>query len=235
MLNAVPTIRLGRPSRTFDAHASLRSAGVTAASSSCRLSDVIYSQGDAADSVFYIEAGTVKLSVLSHDGREGVIAMLEAGDFFGESALAGRRLRPETATAMTATTVLIIPTGQMTRVLHADNVFAGRFIRHMLARHIRIESDLVDHLLNSSEKRLARTLLLLAHHGQPGQARRVPAISQTTLAQMVGTTRSRVNFFMKRFKRLGFIEEDRGLKVNDSLSTVLLRNDTVDAPARRTG
>ena len=202
-----PTMQVVRAMPTFDANVVLRSAGGRTAS--YRHSDVIFSQGDVADSVFFIRDGVVKLSVLSHSGKEGVVAMLESGDFFGEGALAGRPGRSETATAVTATTLLIIPKEQMIRALHTDHVFSDRFIAHMLARNTRMEGDVVDQLLNASEKRLARALLLLAHYGKPGRARRVlPRISQTVLADMVGTTRSRVNFFMNTFKRRGFIEDD---------------------------
>ena len=223
-----------RATPTFNANVVLRSAGGTTAP--YRPSDVIFSQDDAADSVFCIREGAVKLSVLSHSGKEGVIAILESGDVFGESALAGRPGRLETATAVTATTVLVIPKGQMIRALRTDLAFSDRFIAHMLARTTRREEDLVDQLVNSTEKRLARTLLLLAHHGKPGQARRaVPRISQTVLADMVGTTRARVNFFLNAFKRRGFVEDDGVLKINDSLLTVILQDDAVDAPRRRAG
>jgi CRP/FNR family cyclic AMP-dependent transcriptional regulator len=183
---------------------------------------VIFSQGDASDSVIYLQAGAVKLSVLSHDGKEAVVAMLEPGAFFGESALVGRPVRREVATAATATTVLIVPRQQMIRLLHEQQEFADRFLAHALARKNRIEEDVVDQLFNSSEKRLARALLLLAHHGKPGTTHRVlPLPSQQTLADMVGTTRPRVNFFMNKFKKLGYITCNGSLKVNDSLMTVL--------------
>jgi len=206
--------------------------GIEATSASYRRSDTVFSQGAAADSVFYIKDGAVKLSVLSRGGKEGIVAILESGDFFGESALAGCPLRLESAMAMTTTTVLIIPKAQMTRALNTDPVFSHRFITHMLARNIRLEGDLVDQLLSSCEKRLARALLLLAHYGKPGKARRVlPSISQATLAELVGTTRSRVNFFMNRFKHRGLIEDVGGrLKINESLVTVTLQDETVDPP-----
>jgi len=229
-----PTIQVVRAMPNFDASVVLRSAG--GRTTTYRPSDVIFSQGDVADSVFLIREGLVKLSVLSHSGKEGVVAMLESGNFFGESALGGRQGRLETATAVTATTVLIIPQEQMIRALHTDHAFSDRFLAHMLARNIRMETDLVDQLLNSSEKRLARTLLLLAHYGKPGEGRRVlPRISQTVLAEMVGTTRSRVNFFMNAFKRRGFIEDGDVLKINDSLLTVISEDDTVEAPQRQAG
>ena len=235
--DTAPTIELVTRSRVFDTNAFLRSAGVGATSETYRRSDIIFGQGDAADCVLYIQDGAVKLSVSSHAGQEGVVAMLEPGDFFGESALTGRPVRLDAATAVTATTILSIPKGQMVRVLRTDHAFSDRFIAHLMARNIRLEGDLVDHLLNSAKKRLARVLLLLARDGKPGQARRVlPPISQTTLAEIVGTTRSRVNVFLKEFKRRGFIEDDGGLKINDSLMTVVMRDDdTSDGLHRRAG
>lgn len=209
----------------FDADAFLRSAGVGKTIGTYQPTDVIFSQGDASDSVLYIQTGAVKLSVLSHGGKEAVVAMLGPGDFFGERALAGHPVRLEVATALTETTVLIVPKKQMIRLLHNQHAFSDRFITYMLARNIRIEADLVDQLFNSSEKRLARTLLLLARYGKPDPTHRVlPRISQETLAEMIGTTRSRVNFFMNKFKKLGFIEYSDGLKVNHSLLTVVLHD-----------
>ena len=214
-----------KPKASFDADAFLRSAGVGKAIVTYQPTDVIFSQGDASDSVMYIQEGAVKLSVQSHGGKEAVVAMLGPGDFFGERALAGHPVRLEAATAMTATTVLIIPKRQMIRLLHDQHALSDRFITHMLARNIRIEEDLVDQLFNSSEKRLARTLLLLARYGKPDQTHRVlPRISQETLAEMVGTTRSRVNFFMNKFKKLGFIEYNGGLRVHHSLLTVIVHD-----------
>jgi CRP-like cAMP-binding protein len=209
------------PKPQFFVEAFLRSAAVGATVATYQPTEVIFSQGDASDSVLYLQSGVVKLSVLSHDGKEAVVAMLEPGAFFGESALVGRPVRREVATAVTATTVLIVPRQQMIRLLHAEQEFADRFIAHTLARNIRIKDDVVDQLFNSSEKRLARTLLLLAHHGKPGTTHRVPPLSQQTLADMVGTTRSRVNYFMKKFKKLGYITYNGSVKVNDSLMTVL--------------
>jgi CRP-like cAMP-binding protein len=221
------TLRVVKPQPAFDAEAFLRSdmAGNTIATYQPR--EIIFSQGDVSDSVMYVQEGSVKLSVLSQSGTEAVIAMLEPGAFFGESALTGRPVRQELATAVTATTVLIVPKQQMIRLLHEQHALSDRFITHMLARNIRIEEDLVDQLLNSSEQRLARTLLLLAHYGQAGKPHRVlPRISQQTLADMVGTTRSRVNAFMNKFKKLGFIEYDsRGLTIKDALLTVVLRDE----------
>jgi CRP/FNR family transcriptional regulator, cyclic AMP receptor protein len=211
-----------KPKSVFDADAFLRSAGSGKTVASYQPTNVIFSQGDAADSVMYIQKGAVKLAVLSPGGKEAVVAMLGPGDFFGERGLAGH-VRLTAATAMTATTVLVIPKPQMIRLLHEQHVFSDRFITHMLARNIRIEEDLVDQLFNSSEKRLARALLLLARYGKPEETHRVlPRISQETLAEMIGTTRSRVNFFMNKFKKLGFIEYNGGLKVNHSLLTVIV-------------
>jgi CRP/FNR family cyclic AMP-dependent transcriptional regulator len=212
--------------RGFEAEAFLRSAGAGRTVVTYRRAEVIFSQGDASDSVLYIQKGAVKLSVLSQGGKEAVVAMLGPGDFFGERALTGHPVRLETATAMTATTVLIVPKQQMIHQLHEQHDLSDRFITHMLARNIRIEQDLVDQLFNSSEKRLARMLLLLARYGKPDEKHLVlPRISQETLAEMIGTTRSRVNFFMNKFKKLGFIEYGRGsLKVNHSLLTIVMHD-----------
>jgi len=185
----------------------------------------IFAQGDAATSVMYVEKGAVRLSVLSHAGKEAVIAVLEAGHFLGEGCLAGQTQRMATASAMSACTIIVVEKGEMVRQLHARPEFADRFLRHMLTRNIRIEEDLIDQLFNSSEKRLARTLLLLARYGEPEASHRVlPRVSQETLAEMVGTTRSRVNFFLNKFRKLGFIEYNGGLKINNSLLSVVLRD-----------
>jgi CRP/FNR family cyclic AMP-dependent transcriptional regulator len=215
----------GKPKPSFDADAFLRSAGAGKTILTYQPTDIIFSQGDASDSVLYIQEGSVKLSVQSHGGKEAVVAMLGPGDFFGERALAGHPVRLEAATAMSATTVLSIPKRQMIRLLHDQHALSDRFISYMLNRNIRIEEDLVDQLFNSSEKRLARALLLLARYGKPDQTHRVlPRIPQETLAEMVGTTRSRVNFFMNKFKKLGFIEYNGGLKVHQSLLTVIVHD-----------
>jgi CRP-like cAMP-binding protein len=214
-----------KPKRAFDVKAFLRSAGSGTTIAIYQLNEVIFSQGDAAETVLYIQKGTVKLSVLSAGGKEAVVGMLRASDFFGEQALTGHSVRLMAATALTATSVLIIPTRQMNHLLHTEHAFSDRFIAHMLARNIRVEEDLVDQLFNPSEKRLARALLSLARYGKPDQTSRVlPRISQETLSEMVGTTRSRVNFFMNRFKKLGFIEYNGGLKVNHSLLTVIVHD-----------
>jgi len=185
----------------------------------------IYSQGDSSDTVFYIQQGSVKLSVLSRTGKEAVVGVLGAGEFFGEGALAGQPLRLATATAMTASKVLVVPKQQMIRLLHQQHALSDRFIAHMLARNNRLEEDLVDQLFNASEKRLARTLLLLARYGKQSGPRRVlPRISQEVLAEIVGTTRSRVNFFMNKFRKLGFIDYNGALKVHDALLSVVLHD-----------
>jgi CRP/FNR family cyclic AMP-dependent transcriptional regulator len=215
----------GKQKPAFDADAFLRSAGAGKTVVTFQPGAVIFSQGEASDSVLYIQKGAVKLSVHSQTGKEAVVAMLGPGDFFGEVALAGHPVRLEAATATTVTTVLIVPKQQMIRLLHDQHALSDRFITYMLARNLRIEADLVDQLFNSSEKRLARTLLLLARYGKPDQTHRVlPRISQETLADMIGTTRSRVNFFMNKFRKLGFIEYNGGLKVNHSLLTVIVHD-----------
>jgi CRP/FNR family cyclic AMP-dependent transcriptional regulator len=185
----------------------------------------IFGQGDPATSVMYVEQGAVRLSVLSHSGKEAVVALLDVGHFFGEGCLAGQVHRMATATAMAPCTILTVEKPEMVRQLHAQPVFADRFLTHMLTRNIRIEEDLVDQLFNSTEKRLARTLLLLARYGEPEASHRaLPKLSQETLAEMVGTTRSRVNFFMNKFRTLGFIDYNGDLKINNSLLSVVLRD-----------
>ncbi len=185
----------------------------------------VFAQGGQATSVFYIESGSVKLSVISTAGKEAVVAILGGGDFFGEGCLAGQPLRMSTATSVEATRALRVPKREMVRLLHDHPEFSDRFLAHMLARNIRIEEDLVDQLFNSSEKRLARTLLLLARYGnRDAPQHTLPRLSQETLAEMVGTTRSRVNFFMNKFRRLGFIEYNGGLKINSSLLSIVLHD-----------
>ena len=186
---------------------------------------MIFAQGDPATSVMYVEMGAVQLSVLSHAGKEAVVALLEAGHFFGEGCLAGQTQRMATATTVAPSTILAVEKPEMVRQLHAQPGFADRFLTHMLMRNIRIEEDLIDQLFNSSEKRLARTLLLLARYGEhEGSHRALPKVSQEVLAEMVGTTRSRVNFFMNKFRKLGFIDYNGGLKINNSLLSVVLRD-----------
>jgi CRP/FNR family cyclic AMP-dependent transcriptional regulator len=169
--------------------------------------DMVFAQGDQCDSVMYVENGGVKLSVISETGREAVVALLGHGDFFGEGCLAGQPIRTGTATAITGSTILSIDKRHMMSLLHRQSAFSDRFIAHMLARNIRIEEDLIDQLFNSGEKRLARALLLLARYGKQDTPQRVVAkVSQEALAEMSGTTRARVNVFMNRFKKLGFID-----------------------------
>jgi CRP-like cAMP-binding protein len=185
----------------------------------------IFSQGDAAEAVFYLQAGKVKLTVVSQQGKEAVIAILERGAFFGESCLAGQVIRTATATAVEESNIVRIDKEAMIRVLHQEPAFAQLFMTYLLAHTIRIEEDLVDHLFNSSEKRLARALLLLAHFGKEGKPETVIAkISQETLAEMIGTTRSRVSFFMNKFRKLGFIEYNGQLHVHSSLLNVILHD-----------
>jgi CRP/FNR family cyclic AMP-dependent transcriptional regulator len=211
----------------FNAQAFLDSAGVAKNVVRYARGDAIFTQGDACGHVMYIQAGGVKLSVLSKTGREAVVAMLGPGDFFGEGCLAGQPFRMGSATAITPSAILLVSKTKMHNLLHKQHAMSDRFIAHMLARNIRIEEDLVDQLFNSSEKRLARTLLLLARYGkQDIPVRVVPKISQETLAEMVGTTRSRVNFFLNKFKKLGFIEYEGELPItiNSSLLSVVLHD-----------
>jgi CRP-like cAMP-binding protein len=209
----------------FDVEAFLESAGAPQRVATYPKGKVVFSQGQPSNSVMYIRKGGVKLSVVSRAGKEAVVAMLGPGDFLGEGALTGQSIRIGTATATTLTTILVIEKEAMLRLLHDEPTFSNRFISFMLARNIRIEADLVDQLFNSSEKRLARTLLLLARYtGQTGVKREIPKISQETLAEMVGTTRSRVNFFMNKFRDLGFIEYNGGLTIDTSLLSVVLHD-----------
>ncbi len=219
----------GKTSRGFNAQEFLESAGLSKKIVDFRRDESIFAQGDACDAVYYIQKGGVKLSVLSKTGREAVVAMLGPGDFFGEGCLAGQPLRIGSAAAITPSTVLVIEKSQMVKVLHKQHELSDRFISHMLSRNVRIEQDLIDQLFNSSEKRLARALLLLARYGKQDKPRQVVAkISQETLSEMIGTTRSRVNFFMNKFKKLGFIEYngdlEAGVQINSSLLSVVLHD-----------
>ena len=207
----------------FDAQVFLESVGASRRVAEFRRQQAIFSQGDAADSVMYVQKGGVKFTVVNESGNEAVIAIFGPGDFFGEGGMAGQTLRMGTATAIAPTTVLVIEKDEMIRVLHAEHELSDRFIMHMLARNIRVEADLVDQLFNSTEKRLARTLLLLARYGKEGQPEPVlQKVSQETLAEMVGTTRTRVNLFMNKFRKLGFIEYNGEIKINKSLLSVVL-------------
>ena len=213
-----------KPRGGFDARAYLDSTGPARTVVKYREGDVVFSQGDRAADVRFLQKGAIKISVLSRLGKEAVVAILAPGDFFGEGALAGQSVRIETATAMSASSVLVIERDAMARLLREEPAFADRFISHMLSRNIRIEADLVDQLFNSSEKRLARTLLLLARYGQVNPPLTLPKISQETLAEMIGATRSRVNFFMNKFRKLGLIEYNGGLKINSSLLSIVLHD-----------
>jgi CRP-like cAMP-binding protein len=185
----------------------------------------IFSQGDPAESVMYIRKGTIKLAVVSKTGKEAVVGLLADGDFFGEGCLAGQSRRMASATAMTPAIVVAVEKQEMAARLHDHPTFSDRFLSHMLTRNIRIEEDLIDQLFNSSEKRLARALLLLARYGEQERPQQVmPNLSQELLAEMVGTTRSRVNFFMNKFRKLGFIEYNGELRINTSLLTVVLHD-----------
>lgn len=214
------------PGAPFDVQGYLDSPGVARRIVRYKRGDRVFAQGSPSDAVMYIQSGRIKISVLSRGGKEAVVAMLVPGDFFGEGALAGQPVRLATATAVVASTVLAIETQSLLDLLHSEHAFSDRFIQYMLARNIRIEADLVDHLFNSSEKRLARALLLLARYGQLDNPKNLlPRTSQETLAEMIGTTRSRVNFFMRKFRKLGFLKYDAdGIHINSSLLTVVLHD-----------
>lgn len=216
--------RRAPPVAAFDVRAFLDSAGIARQVTKYARSAIVFSQGDPATDVFYIQRGRVKLSVVSPTGKEAVVAVLGAGDFFGEGCLAGQPRRMGTASALNASSVLVVEKPRMLEMLRAQPDLADRFLAHMLARNIRIEEDLIDQLFNSSEKRLARALLLLARYGEEDFPLRLPKLSQETLAEMVGTTRSRVNVFMNKFRDLGFIEYNGVIKVNSSLLSVVLHD-----------
>src|SRR5579872_4282884 len=184
----------------------------------------LFSQGEAARRLYYIQDGSIKLAVTSVGGKEAVVALLGRGDFLGEGCLVGQPLLIGTATTMTSGSTLVFEKSQMLRLLHSEQELSDRFIAYMITRNTRTEEDLIDQLFNSTEKRLARTLLLLARYGKPNQALHLPKVSQTVLAEMVGTTRTRVNLFMNKFRKLGFIEYNGGLKINNSLLSVVLRD-----------
>ena len=210
---------------TFDLEVFLDTAGIARRIHKFRRSDRIYSQGDPAKGVNYIQEGGVRISVTSASGKEAVVALLAPGDFFGEGCLATQPVRMATATAVVATAILFIEKKEMMRVLREEHTLSDRFIAHVLSRNIRIEEDLVDQLFNSSEKRLARALLLLARYGKDDQPHAVlNTVSQEMLAEMIGTTRSRVNFFMNKFRKLGFIKYNGGLQINTSLLSVVLHD-----------
>jgi CRP/FNR family cyclic AMP-dependent transcriptional regulator len=211
--------------RPFDSKAFLTAVGDGRTVLTYRKGRVIFSQGDPADSVFYVQRGKIKLGIVSPRGKEAVVAILNSGSFFGEGCLAGQPLRMASAVAMTECSLVQVERSTMIRVLHDEPDFSETFIAHLLTRNIRIEEDLVDHLFNSSEKRLARILLLLANFGKDGRPEEViPQISQETLAEMIGTTRSRVSFFLNKFRKLGFIEYNGGMHVHTSLLNVILHD-----------
>jgi CRP-like cAMP-binding protein len=207
----------------FDLRIFLDTAGAARKIKQFRRAETIYSQGDTAKGVHYIQKGGVRLSVINEGGKEAVVAMLGPGNFFGEGCLAGQPVCMGTATAVLPTSILFIKKNEMMRALHVEHALSDLFISHMLTRNIRIEEDLVDQLFNSSEKRLARALLLLARYGKDDQPHGLlPKVSQETLAEMIGATRSRVNFFMNKFRKLGFIKYNGSLQINTSLLSVIL-------------
>jgi CRP-like cAMP-binding protein len=213
------------PRRRFNAQEFLDSAGVNRKIVEYARETKVFAQGDPATDVCYIQDGGVRLSVLSKTGREAVVAMLGPGEFFGEGCLAGQLVRMGTATAVATSTILLIEKPEMVRLLREQSDLSDRFLAHVLSRNIRIEEDLVDQLFNSSEKRLARALLLLARYGTDDlPVHKIPTISQEILAEMVGTTRSRVNFFMNKFRKLGFIQYNGGITINKSLLSVVLHD-----------
>jgi CRP-like cAMP-binding protein len=224
-----PTVKKSKATPTkkpsFDLQDFLDTAGAARHIVRFRRSEKIYSQGEPAESVSYIQEGGVQRSVISEGGKEAVVAVLGPGDFFGEGCLAGQTVCMATASAIVPTSILSIERNEMMRVLRTEHAFSDRFISHMLTRNIRVEEDLIDQLFNSSEKRLARALLLLARYGKEDQPQGVlPKVSQETLAEMIGTTRSRVNFFMNKFRKLGFIKYNGGLQINTSLLSVVLHD-----------
>jgi CRP-like cAMP-binding protein len=214
-----------KPKPPFDPKTFLSKVNGGKAISDYRKGQIVYSQGDAADSVFYIQSGRVKATVVSEQGKEAIVAVLGTDDFFGEGCLAGQPLRLATISAMTKSVIVRIAKADITRVIHEEPAFAELFIAHLLARNSRVEEDLVDQLFNSSEKRLARVLLLLANFGKEGRPEPVIAkISQETLAEMIGATRSRVSFFMNKFRELGLIDYNGHIEVHTSLLNVVLHD-----------
>ena len=210
---------------TFDAEAFLNSAGLARTMMKFGSKDTLFSQGDPSKNIMYIQSGGVKISVVSKTGKEAVVGMLAAGDFIGEGGLAGQPMRMATATAVAPVTALVIENKEMFRLLHAESAFSDRFIAYMLERNVRIEEDLIDQLFNSSEKRLARVLLLLANFGKEGSPQPIsPNVSQETLAEMIGTTRSRVSHFMNKFRKLGLISYNGHIEVHSSLMDAVLRD-----------
>ena len=223
--NAIGPSVAAKKRRDFDPHTFLATIGEGRNSVLFQKRQTIFAQGEIADAVFYVQTGKVKLTVVSKTGREATVGILGDGDFFGEGSLAGQALRMGSATALTDCAVLRIDKKAMMEALHREHGFSDMFVAYLLSRNIRYEEDLVDQLFNSSEKRLARVLLLLAHFGKEGVPETVvPKISQETLAEMVGTTRARVSFFMNRFRKLGFIHYNGGLQVHSSLLNIVLND-----------
>ena len=215
----------GKAKLPFDPKMFLSKVNGGRAISEYRKDQIVFRQGDPSDAVFYIQSGKVKKTVISEQGKEAVVALLEAGGFFGEGCLAGEALRLSTVSALTKSVIARISKVDITRVIHEEPAFAELFIAHLLARNSRVEEDLVDQLFNSSEKRLARTLLLLANFGKEGRPEPIIAkVSQETLAEMIGTTRSRVSFFMNKFRKLGLIDYNGNIEIHSSLLNVVLRD-----------
>jgi CRP/FNR family transcriptional regulator, cyclic AMP receptor protein len=209
--------------RSFDPQVFLATVGLAKSIMQCRPDHKVFWQGDPSDAVFYIQKGKVKLTIISKQGKEAVIAILGAGAFLGEACLTGQTVRVASATAIVPSSILRIEKHEMLRVLREERALSGLFISYLLSRNMRTEADLVDQLFNSSEKRLARTLLSLAHYGKEGKLETVvPKINQETLAKMIGVTRERVNFFMNKFRKLGFIHYNGGLQIHNSLLSVVL-------------
>ncbi len=212
--------------KDFDAQRFLDAAGMTRKVARYDRKEIVFRQGDPATSILYIQKGSVKLTVVNEAGNEAVVAIIGPGDFFGDECLAGRPQRVNTADTITLATLVVLEKQEMVRELHADRAFSDQFIKHLLSRHIRVEEDLIDQLFNPIEKRLARALLLLAHCGEDGQPRRsLPELSQEMLAEMIGTTRPRVNVFMNKFRKLGFIDYGSrlgALEIHESLLSVVL-------------
>ena len=222
---SVAKLRETKGRAEFNVHHFLDSVGVARKNVQFKRKEIIYSQGDPGDHVLYIREGAIRLTVINANGKEAVVGTLGPGDFFGEGSMAGQTFRMGTATALTPVVVLAIDKTEMIRLLHTEHSFSDRFISYMLSRNIRIEEDLVDQLFNSSEKRLARALLLLARYGKEGKPEKVVTnISQEMLAEMVGTTRSRVNFFMNKFRKMGFIKYNGGMHIDNSLLSVVLHD-----------
>jgi CRP-like cAMP-binding protein len=230
VVGLLPDKKIRRPAAgtlatTFNPQAFLAKVGHGKTTLQASKEQLIFSQGDAADAVFYVQAGRVKLTVLSQQGKEAVVGILDHGSFFGEGCLVGQLVCMATATALDASTIVRIEKAAMIRVLHDESSFCELFMAYLLSRNVRIQADLVDHLFNSAEKRLARILLLLAHYGKEGKPEPViPKISQDTLADMIGTTRSRVSFFLNKFRKLGFIHYNGRMEVHSSLLNIVLHD-----------